>query len=94
MARVLAGAQAFSSPMLTEAGETWSWTFERPGTYQYHCMPHLMMGMTGEIIVGRRSATDAFHSPSRAEIAAYRDRLLGWFDEDDNLFRVRIGASE
>jgi plastocyanin len=84
------GAQGFASPMLSRAGETWSWTFERVGTYQYHCMPHLMMGMTGEIVVGRRSAPGEFHQPSRAELVEYRDRLLSWFDEDDNLFRVRL----
>lgn len=87
-----AGAEPFASPMLAKEGETWSRTFERLGTYQYHCMPHLMMGMTGEIVVGRRSAADEFHQPTRVELAAYRDRLLSWFEEDDNLFRVRLDA--
>ena len=87
-----ASAEGFASPMLSKAGETWSWTFDVPGTYQYHCMPHLMMGMTGEIVVGRRSDPDEFHQPTREELAANRDRLLGWFVEDDNLFRVRLDA--
>lgn len=85
------GAEGFASPLLSKAGETWSRTFHHPGTYQYHCMPHLMMGMTGEIVVGARSEPGGFHQPSRAELATYRDRLLAWFQEEDNLLRVRLG---
>lgn len=38
-------------------GDTWSWTFTTPGTYDYHCLPHATksgngyLGMAGTIIV-------------------------------------------
>ncbi len=38
-------------------GETWSWTFDKAGTYAYHCIPHATkastgyLGMAGTIIV-------------------------------------------
>ena len=35
------------SPLLTE--DTWSYTFEEPGTYTYHCTPHPWM--VGKVIV-------------------------------------------
>ena len=88
------GASAFQSPFLTEAGETFRHRFEVNGSYQYHCMPHLLMGMRGEVIVGERSAQDEFHSPSREEIVAYRKQLLEWFDEDDNLLEIRVSDKE
>lgn len=48
------------------------------------------MGMRGEIVVGRRSDLTEFHVPTRDEVKAYQTMLYEWFDEDDNLFRVRI----
>jgi plastocyanin len=39
---------AFESSPLAK-GESWSFTFNTPGTYTYHCSPH--PGMKGEIIV-------------------------------------------
>ncbi len=84
------GAESFQSPYLSRADETFSREFQIEGTYQYHCLPHLMMGMKGEIVVGRRTELGEFHQPSRSEIAAYRNQLLEWFDEDDNLLQVRI----
>jgi len=32
-------------------GETFSFTFDQPGTYDYFCVPHYSMGMIGKIIV-------------------------------------------
>jgi len=77
------GAKAFQSPTLTRAGERFSHQFKVPGTYEYQCIPHLPMGMHGLIIVGRASTHDEFHEPSAAEIAAYRNLMLEWFDSDD-----------
>jgi plastocyanin len=39
-----------SGGLLTE-GETFSVTFSEPGTYEYFCIPHEQVGMTGTIIV-------------------------------------------
>jgi len=82
-------AKGFRSPLLEDAEETFSHTFRVLGTYQYHCLPHLLMGMNGQIVVGRHSTAEEFHEPTNAELKAYRDELLTWFDEDDNLFQVR-----
>lgn len=44
------GAEIFDSGNLA-AGESFSRTFTKPGTYRYFCIPHEMAGMTGTIIV-------------------------------------------
>lgn len=77
------GANAFQSPIMTKAGEQWSHDFEVTGTYEYHCLPHLPMGMHGMIVVGRLSRNDEFHQPSQEEVKAYRSLMTEWFDEDD-----------
>jgi len=76
------GAEAFQSPLFKHAGEQWSHVFTTAGTYEYHCLPHLPMGMHGMIIVGRPSEQAEFHVPSAAEVAAYRHQMLEWFDDD------------
>lgn len=86
------GAEGFISPDFTEAGQTWSHSFTVEGSYEYHCLPHLPMGMRGVIIVGRPSSEDEYHRPSREEVAAYRDRLLEYFDEDEYQYKVRRAA--
>jgi plastocyanin len=42
-----------SGPYLTQPNETYTVSFAgvKPGTYDYVCTPHLMMGMTGKITV-------------------------------------------
>ena len=42
-----------SSPMMMNPNETYTISFGRmpPGTYAYHCTPHLTMGMRGTITV-------------------------------------------
>ncbi len=77
------GAEGFESPYLTQAGETWTHTFSVEGTYEYHCLPHLIMGMHATVIVGEATAEGGFHVPSKAEVIAYRDRLFEYFDEGD-----------
>jgi plastocyanin len=32
-------------------GKSWSWIPTKPGIYEYFCMPHAIMGMTGTIVV-------------------------------------------
>lgn len=44
------------SPMLEKEGEKWSYTFNTPGTYGFHCHPHEGAGMKGILIVGQASA--------------------------------------
>lgn len=42
-----------SSPYMTQPNETYTISFAgvKPGTYDYVCTPHVMMGMTGKITV-------------------------------------------
>jgi len=40
----------FNSGLLNP-GQTFSYTFVRPGTYDYFCIPHVAFGMTGQVIV-------------------------------------------
>jgi pseudoazurin len=84
------GAAAFQSPYLKHKGDSFTQEFTQAGSYQYHCMPHLMMGMTGEVVVGQASAASEFHVPNRSEILAYHQKLLQWFDDDENLMHMRI----
>jgi plastocyanin len=43
------------SPMMKQKGDKFSYTFNVPGTYQYHCHPHEELGMKGTLIVGQPS---------------------------------------
>jgi plastocyanin len=43
------------SPMMKTKGDKFSYTFNVPGTYQYHCHPHEELGMKGTLIVGQAS---------------------------------------
>ncbi len=45
------GVDAAMSPMLEHKGQSWSYTFKTPGTYEYHCHPHEALGMHGAVIV-------------------------------------------
>ena len=79
------GATAFQSPDLSEEGERWSYRFEVAGSYEYHCVPHIVMDMEGTVVVGRPSDASAFHEPSAAEIASYRELLWEYFDKDEGV---------
>jgi plastocyanin len=83
------GAKAFVSDDLTKKNQIWSRVFTTQGTYEYHCLPHLPMGMHGTIIIGAPSKEGEFHEPSKQEVAVYRNRLLDYFDEDEYRFKDR-----
>lgn len=44
-------ARAGLADGLIAAGETYSVTFEQPGTYRYFCIPHEDQGMAGTVVV-------------------------------------------
>ena len=77
------GASGFESPYLEQKGESFSFTFEHAGTYQYHCIPHIMMGMRGVVTVGAPTPPNKFHKPTSEEVVAYRDKLLEFFDTEE-----------
>ena len=43
------------SPMHEKEGEKFSYTFNVPGTHNFHCHPHEALGMKGTLIVGQAS---------------------------------------
>ncbi|MFB6141705.1 MAG: halocyanin domain-containing protein, partial [Halosimplex sp.] len=47
----------FQSDMISEAGATFSHTFETAGVSKYYCQPHKPMGMKGAVIVGDADVT-------------------------------------
>lgn len=49
--RVPEGVEPFSSPVVP-VGQTWSYTFTIPGTYDVWCGPHEAYGMAMRIVVG------------------------------------------
>ncbi len=83
------GAEYLKSPIMTKVGEKWSYTFRIAGTYEYHCIPHLPMGMHGQVVVDRPSPAEEFHRPTREQINAYRLQLEKYFDDDEFKYRPR-----
>ncbi|WP_262694711.1 plastocyanin/azurin family copper-binding protein [Kordiimonas aquimaris] len=77
------GGSGFKSPYFEQAGDEWSVTFDVQGTYQYHCIPHVLMGMRGVVVVGRPTPVNKFHKPTKDEIMTYRTELLEFFDSDE-----------
>lgn len=77
------GSKGFESPYLEKVGDKWSYTFEDIGTFQYHCIPHIMMGMRGVVTVERPTPQNQLHKPSTDEIVAYRGKLLEFFDSEE-----------
>ncbi|MFT7570778.1 MAG: plastocyanin [Paracoccaceae bacterium] len=83
------GAKPLLSPYLKKKGEKWSHTFSVKGTYEYHCIPHLPMGMHGKVVVTRPSESAEFHEPNAAQMKEYAARLREYFDEEDFKYRAR-----
>ncbi len=77
------GGEGFESPFLEKAGETWSHTFDQAGVYEYHCLPHMIMGMRGTVFVGDTPEEATRRKPSRDQVWAYRERLLEYFAQED-----------
>jgi serine/threonine-protein kinase len=42
---------AFESDLMSEASETFEYTFEEAGNYRYYCNPHQANGMKGGVVV-------------------------------------------
>lgn len=48
--RIPSGTAPFDSGTISQGG--FEYMFDTPGTYDYYCIPHKSMGMTGRIVVG------------------------------------------
>jgi len=47
------GAKSWNSGVLSGTGSSFSYTFEKEGTYDYYCIPHKQLGMVGRIVCGK-----------------------------------------
>ena len=63
------GVQPFESQMMTRVGESWSMTFDKVGSYFYHCHPHEAAGMKGLIVVGRESLPEEFRKARAGDMS-------------------------
>ncbi|MFB6131479.1 MAG: plastocyanin/azurin family copper-binding protein [Salinigranum sp.] len=45
-------AKGWNSELVEDAGATFEHTFDKPGVYDYYCIPHESLGMVGKVIVG------------------------------------------
>ncbi len=63
------GTEPFESQMMTRVGESWSMTFDKVGSYFYHCHPHEAAGMKGLIVVGRESLPEEFRKPQPGDMS-------------------------
>lgn len=53
--RIPEEAEPWDSGTLSEAGATFSHTFDVVGTYDYFCLPHKSLGMVGRVVVDEPS---------------------------------------
>lgn len=83
------GAHGFVSPYLVKKGETWSHKFTVEGTYEYHCVPHMFLGMRGSVIVARPSLPSEFHTPTEAEVQQYRKLIIEFHGDNEFQFVAR-----
>ena len=67
---VVAEDGSFGSDMISEAGATFSHTFESAGVTKYACVPHKAMGMKGAVIVGDADVTVSSGSTTATAAAA------------------------
>lgn len=79
------GERGFESPYLDKKGQKWSYAFRTSGSYEYHCIPHVFMGMHGMVIVDRLSKPHEQHVPTSKQISKYRNKMLEYYEEDDLL---------
>lgn len=57
------------SPTMEKKGEKFSYTFNVPGSYQFHCHPHEDLGMKGTLIVGKASKPGETKKVSHKDMA-------------------------
>jgi halocyanin-like protein len=69
----------FESELVSEAGHTFSHTFESSGTYKYFCRPHKALGMKGAVVVSESGGGSSGGSGSVSE-----PDYGGWFDDVGN----------
>ena len=67
--RIPNGAASWNSGYLMPE-ESFVLTFEKPGVYDYFCIPHEHAGMVGRIVVGEADASVSPYAPTDAQLPA------------------------
>ncbi|WP_435079602.1 halocyanin domain-containing protein [Halococcus sp. AFM35] len=82
---VVAENGAFESKIASEAGHTFTHTFEKKGAVKYACVPHRSMGMRGAVLVG---ADATLSSSSKQASGESSSPYGGWLDNVENFEKV------
>jgi pseudoazurin len=80
------GAKPFKSPALNKAGQRVTVFFPTAGLYEYHCLPHVVMGMVGRILVGRYALHVPMRRPTEEEITKYNTQSGKFIPVEDYRF--------
>jgi halocyanin-like protein len=62
-----------SGSAVTEAGTTYTRTFDEEGVVKYYCEPHLSLGMKGVVVVGGSGGGGGGQTPIPADFGGYLD---------------------
>jgi plastocyanin len=90
--RIPHDAEPWASPTLSQVGETFEWTFETPGVYDYIdteavCTSHAMVGNVGRVVVGwpDPEGQPALEPPQERLPSLVRDNLVTLNDRTRDL---------
>ena len=84
------GTEAWDSGTLSEAGETFSHTFNTEGVYHYLCRPHEQFGMIATVIVGEPHLDDQRALQSLPENKP--EKVHGKLEELNSMVRAVMGG--
>lgn len=70
---------AYSSALQTEAGATFTHTFDDDGISLYYCDPHRQVGMKGAVVVGDATAVSQGGGPTWSPPAIFDTTFVGMF---------------
>lgn len=87
--RIPDGAPAWDTGTFGEVGAFRNVTFETPGTHDYYCIPHKMVGMVGRIVVGDPGGPATESSNPDLELPAseriVEEGSVAWADWESNV---------
>ncbi|HEY8491911.1 MAG TPA: hypothetical protein VIO14_13065 [Dehalococcoidia bacterium] len=95
------GEEIAASPLL-DRNESWSYTFDEPGTYQIRCHPHPHMHQTVHVVEPGEDAPGESTTEARMEGREFRPReirvevghTVTWTNRDDTRHDVSIRVPE
>jgi len=82
------------SPMHNNKGDKYSYTFNVPGTYKFHCHPHEKLGMTGMLIVGQPSKIGETKVMDHHKMAKIHDQEMAKQAKADGQIQPAAGGIE